>query len=72
MQISMQMRLAELTDSDWQVGAMGEGGGSLWETCWAGSVLAGSSALCSGGADADSGGHSTGTRLLSAISAKSA
>lgn len=65
----MQTRLAKLQDSDWQVGAVGEGGGGLWKTCWAWSVLANSSALRSGGGDADSGGHGTGTWLLSATSA---
>ena len=48
MQISMQMRLAKLKDSGWQVGAVGEGGGSLWKTCWAGSVPARSLAMSSG------------------------
>lgn len=69
MQISMQMRLATLKDAAWQVGAVGEGGGSLWKTCWAWSALASSAAMSSGGGDAALGGHSEGTWVLSVTSA---
>lgn len=45
MQINMQMRLAKLKDSDWQVGAVGEGDSGLWKTSWEESHLASSYVL---------------------------
>lgn len=49
MQMSMQMKLVKLRDSDQQMGAVGEGDSSFWKTCWAGSGLASNSTKYLGG-----------------------
>ena len=49
MQMSMQMKLVKLRDSDQQMGAVGERDSSFWKTCWAVSGLASSSTKYLGG-----------------------
>lgn len=65
MQISMQMSLAKLKASDWQVCALWGRDGSLWKTCWVRSLLAISSVACPGGGKVGSWGCQAGTWLLS-------